>query len=252
VTPTSWSVGELGVRVDVVGTSQSVPADAATFGTVLSGVVNQRDGWAEPPDGHVLTGEVDLVVYDVPRSADVALVLGVRLRGVDGVLQFETEVRARASGDVWEAAPDEQVAAVVEQVAVQLEWLGGIASDNDVILRDAIAHADGDVYAAALSAIERPVSDADTRVLIERLVALSAVDYVRTVGALAQIGDASAVSPIIDALDLDDAETVLAVLPALARFDGAEATGFMAALASGHDDARVRLQATRALERMRL
>jgi HEAT repeat protein len=70
------------------------------------------------------------------------------------------------------------------------------------------------------------------------------------VGALAQIGDARAVGPLIDAAQRGDPGFTARVARVVGDIGGAEAEGYLLTLASGHPDARVRRAAREALEAM--
>jgi len=249
--PADRVLTELDVRIDAHDTSHEMPIDANGVGERMTDALADRAGWTTMNDGTPVTGDLDVVVYDIPRSADLGVVLSVRLVETEGGDRFDTEVRDRLPAAEWDADPGAALDAAIDQLTRQVEWLGGIARADAPTIRDALTRAEGDVFAAALAAAEEADDPAAVAVLVERLPGLTPTDYVRAVGTLAQLGDDEALSPIIDALDLEDPETVLAVLPAIARFDGAETAGFITALASGHSDPRVRLHATRALERVR-
>lgn len=248
---TAHVITELDVRIDAHDTTRRVTTEPTALGQRVTALVGERVGWTTMNDGRAVTGQLDLVVYDAPRSVDVAIVLSARLRGADGMLVFDTEVRDRVPGPVWDADPDASVEAAARALARNLEWLGGVERRDSAVVRDALVRSEADILAAALTVVSSERDRSAVPMLVERLPDLSSTDYVRVVGALAQIGAPESLSPIIDALDLDDPDTVLAVLPAIARFDGPEPAGFITALAAGHDDPRVRLHATRALERVR-
>lgn len=121
-------------------------------------------------------------------------------------------------------------------------------SDDDVV--QAIGIARPDLLAIAAREAQRRHLVAAVVPIVQRLNDADGDTLVVLIGALSSLGARDNVGDIIDVLDLDDPETLLATLPAVAAIGGAEASGFLGVLADAHRSARVRLLARELLAEM--
>ncbi len=135
--------------------------------------------------------------------------------------------------------------------------LGGVADDarlrsgDESVLLAALASTDTERRRAAV----RAAGDRKSRAVVPKLIGLlkDPSEEVRdaTLGALVQIGDPSAVKPMVSDIQFRDVDSMRKILDAVAQIGGREATEYLEFVAEGHDDAEVKAIAKKALERLR-
>ncbi|HET7823754.1 MAG TPA: HEAT repeat domain-containing protein [Anaeromyxobacter sp.] len=106
-------------------------------------------------------------------------------------------------------------------------------------------------HAVRVLADRRGAASAAVPALIARLKDEDPRVVHRAVGALAQIGDARAVGPLIDLSRNGDAALAARVARLIGDIGGPEAEGYLLTLEAGHPDPRVRKAAREALGEMR-
>lgn len=197
-----------------------------------------------------IRGAVDVEI----ASSDIEAHAPARVLTLDGELWSASEpssrgvaVRTRAScltpGECGEPA----AAAFASAAASALRLAG--STDAEVIA--ALRSATGPELAPTLREAQRRLLAGACVELVDAVPRAESDDALfAAAGAAAELGCAAAVAPLINATDTRRGELLAAIVPALGVLGGAEAVGFLQAVASGHDDQRARNAARHALRGM--
>jgi len=200
----------------------------------------------------------------VPVEIYVDVTIGRHPSGTGHLMRVQSNVRAQIAGaiptpeliiDSFTEDPEHDVSA--EAIEEALREHARVAAASMVLVSDtddAIVAALGDPRPELVIHALREMDRRRLRHAAGEIVPLLQHEerrvFLAAVGALTQLEHVASVPAIIDAVDSRDAETVLAVVPAIGRLGGVSAVGYIQALAAGHDDHRVRQQARSVLADM--
>lgn len=211
----------------------------------------QEDGWfATLEIAHVRTlpsapqdegsvAEVG-VLYTVTRD-------GARIRaeglGEASFPPHDTELRGQAFRHSLRLAIERAAALVVLQLGAgeksEAELIADLSSETPELRDLAIRVLTERKSGAAVEHLGARLSDSDRNIQL------------RTIGALVEIGDATAVPALVDATAQRDPAFVIQVIYALAELGGEDAEAFLFTASTGHPEPAVRRAAVESLDKVR-
>ncbi len=201
----------------------------------LQAVIAAAEPDTQAPEGHV---RVRLTLK--PRAAEAFMVDAVerepaKAQGIEGVQQASRQALVRALGEALREA---------EGV---LTWAG--KSDSELI--SLLNSREPGQAAAATRLLVQRKNAAAMRPLLERLEHGDAELVGAVMGQLVELGDPSAVGPLIEISRKQSPLVQRAIVFALGSLGGDEAEGYLMTVAEGHDDEVLQAAARQSLDELR-
>lgn len=228
---------------------QGVSGDAAT--QVVSAALKDKGFLLTEGSKQNYVGKLE-VRRETRLGADDHWMMRVVLVPRDGSYDAAVPMEGIGESGATDAVPSQAqlaqaAAAAVGELAAQRKLI----RKNKDALRDALSHDSRRIRDFAIRLAGQRRAKELTGALCERLQAEPEADLVlRIVGSLVQIGDASAVSPLVELTKKKHPIFINQIVFAVAQIGGQEAEAYLDTLAAGHPSDQVRNAAKTALNEL--